>query len=70
MATPHGDLKRLWWCEAFSLAISSVVGASAVASEESLRPGTGIDAKSIPYKIVYESLRADGRQGELGAHHD
>ena len=30
-------------------------------AQDSLGPGTGIDTKSIPYKIVYESLReADG----------
>ena len=31
-------------------------GSSAL-GQESLKPGTGIDTKSIPFKIVYESLR-------------
>jgi len=41
------------WC----LAGDSALG------QENLRPGAGIDTRSIPYKIVYESLReADGRK--------
>ncbi len=63
MTTPRSDLKHLWLCVTFSLAVSSVAGASAVPSEESLRPGAGIDVKSIPYKIVYESLlKTDGKE--------
>jgi Tol biopolymer transport system component len=42
---------------AFSLASVFLAGAMAAGAEKSLVPGTGIDTKSIPYKIVYESLR-------------
>ena len=35
----------------------------AASEDESLRPGTGIDLKSIPFKIVYESLlQTDGKE--------
>jgi len=37
--------------------------AGAAAEEPSLRPGSGLDLKGIPFKIVYESLRAtDGKE--------
>lgn len=63
MATPRGNLKHLWPCMAFSLVVGSLVAGIALAAEESLRPGTGIDVKSIPYKIVYESLvKTEGKE--------
>ncbi len=39
------------------------VAGTAAPKEESLRPGSGLDLKSIPSQIVYESLReTDGRE--------
>jgi WD40 repeat protein len=38
-------------------------GGSPASAEESLAPGTGIDTKSIPYKIVYESFRKAADKG-------
>jgi Tol biopolymer transport system component len=45
---------------AFSLGLVLLAGGNARAAEEKLGPGTGIDVKSIPFKIVYESLRKEG----------
>ncbi|MBM4028935.1 MAG: hypothetical protein FJ280_26595 [Planctomycetes bacterium] len=42
---------------ALSLTFILLVGGRAGSAEKSLRPGEGIDLKSIPYRIVYESLR-------------
>jgi len=46
------------------LALLSVPMAAATAAEEaSLRPGTGLDLKGVPFQIVYESLRqTDGKE--------
>ena len=39
------------------------IAGSLASEEEGLRPGSGIDLKSIPFKIVYESLReAEGKE--------
>ncbi len=59
MAMWRGNLKHLWLCVAFSVVAVCTGSGTTYGEEESLRPGTGIDVKSIPYKIVYESLRKD-----------
>ena len=46
-------------CVVLSLWFIIAAGDSAL-GQEGLRPGTGIDTKSIPFKIVYESLRKGG----------
>jgi Tol biopolymer transport system component len=45
---------------AFSLVLVLFAGGVATCEEQSLRPHGDIDVKSIPYKIVYESLRKEG----------
>jgi len=63
MVRQCGVVKHLWLCGAFSLLVVLCAGLGAAFGQESLRPGAGIDTKSIPYKIVYESLRkADGKE--------
>jgi len=50
-------------CAIFSSLLLFSTAGSRVLGEESLRPGTGLDTKNIPYKIVYESLRkTDGKE--------
>ena len=53
-------VRREWWCAASSLMIVLFAGSIAISAEQKLGPGTGIDVKSIPFKIVYESLRKEG----------
>jgi len=60
MVRRFGSGGRWWVGVAFTLALILLVGGMAVGEEKSLAPGTGIDVKSIPYKIVYESLRKEG----------
>jgi Tol biopolymer transport system component len=50
-----GCLSCLWVMASLSFGLSA--WGSLASAEESLGPGAGIDTKSIPYKIVYESLR-------------
>jgi dipeptidyl aminopeptidase/acylaminoacyl peptidase len=60
MTKRYGDVKPLGPCAAFLLLVPWIGGAAF--GQESLGPGTGIDTQSIPYKIVYESLRqTDGK---------
>jgi WD40 repeat protein len=55
-------MKCLWLGAAFSLGLVLCLG-GAMFGQESLRPGTELDVKSIPYKIVHESLRqAQGKE--------
>lgn len=54
--------QRLVSCAAF-LTLLSMSVAAAAEEEASLRPGTGLDLKGVPFKIVYESLRqTDGKE--------
>jgi len=47
----------------FSLLLILLAVNDGVLAEQSLSPGTELDVKSIPFKIVYESLRpADGKE--------
>jgi Tol biopolymer transport system component len=55
-----GPVGRWWLWVVFSLTLGFFAGGMAVCAEKSLAPGPGIDVKSIPYKIVYESLRKEG----------
>jgi len=51
------------WCVVLSLSFTLGAAGNSALGQETLKPGTGIDTKSIPYKIVYESLReADGKK--------
>jgi len=46
-----------------SLFLIAAAAGNEASEQKSLAPGTGIDTKSIPYKIVYESLRkTDGKE--------
>jgi hypothetical protein len=54
--------RHVWLGAVFSLMFVLSAGSGATAAEEKLGPGTGIDVKSIPFKIVYESLvKTDGK---------
>jgi len=58
MSRQYGVGERRPLVSMISLAVLILPMAGSVAAEdESLRPGTGLDLKSIPFKIVYESLR-------------
>ncbi len=46
-----------------AILVTLVAATAAAAEDESLRPGSGLDLKGVPYKIVYESLRtSDGKE--------
>ncbi len=54
-----------WWTVGVGVFLLSILCLSGdkAPGQENLRPGTAIDTKTIPYKIVYESLReADGKK--------
>lgn len=45
------------------LAMSVLASLAAAGEDESLRPGSGLDLKGVPFKIVYESLlQTDGKE--------
>ncbi len=60
MVRRFGSGEQGWLSVAFSLVLIFLVGSMAWGTEKSLVPGTGIDVKSIPYRIVYESLHQEG----------
>lgn len=56
------ERRTSWIAISVALLVLPIAG-SLAAEDESLRPGTGIDLKSIPFRIVYESLRSvDGKE--------
>jgi Tol biopolymer transport system component len=59
------DFVERLWCLCVAVLVLSILPAwgNRACAEELLGPGTGIDTKSIPYQIVYESLLpADGKE--------
>lgn len=64
MANWLGDRECLW-CGRIAFCLLLVLGIAhhAALGQESLRPGSGLDLKSIPFKLVYETLiETDGQE--------
>ncbi|MCU0914346.1 MAG: hypothetical protein MUC88_07285 [Planctomycetes bacterium] len=62
MARRCGSASYLFLGTVLFLVFALSANEVALSAETALRPGTGLDLKSIPYRIVYESLRQDQGQ--------
>ncbi len=64
MSGPYGSAKvRLSVIATLTMLLILPLAGDATAGEASLRPGSELDLKSIPFKLVYESLReTDGKE--------